>query len=110
MGFAPLPLPGLKQDGERLAVSAITVPAVLAAGHTQVALTPAQKAGLEALADDFSERAGEPPADISAAVNSDFAVNAYIAATEADFLIRQRYGHRAYVQMQMEAHSASLAR
>ena len=109
-GFAPLPLPALSVDAGAPAVVGVSLPAVLAVGHTRVALDSVQKADLEALADAFAEQAGEPPADGSDDARSAFAVNAYIAATEADFLIKQRYGHRAYIQMQMEAHRASFAR
>jgi hypothetical protein len=109
-GFAPLALPALSVDADAVALSTLPLPAVLAAGHTALPLDSAQKAGLEAIANDFAEKAGEPLVDGSGGGLSTFAVNAYIAATEADFLIKQRYGHRAYIQMQMEAHRASLAR
>lgn len=110
-GFAPLALPALSVEAEdAVSLSTFPLPAVLAAAHTAVPLDPEQKAGLEAIADDFAEKAGEPPADNSEPARPAFAVNAYIAATEADFLIKQRYGHRAYIQMQMEAYRASFAR
>jgi hypothetical protein len=109
-GFAALTLPALSVEADTVSLSTLPLPAVMAATHTALSLNPVQKAGLETIADDFSEKAGEPPVDGSEDARATFAVNAYIVATEADFLIRQRYGHRAYVQMQMEAHRASFAR
>lgn len=109
-GFAPLALPALSIEADAVSLGALPLPAVMAVGITAVPLDPVQKAGLETIADDFAEKAGEPPADNTEAARSTFAVNAYIAATEADFLIKQRYGHRAYIQMQMEAYRASFAR
>lgn len=109
-GFAPLALPALSIEADAVSLGTLPLPAVMAVAHTAVSLDPVQKAELEAIADDFAEKAGEPPVNSSESARSDFAVNAYIAATEADFLIKQRYGHRAYIQMQMEAHRASFAR
>lgn len=109
-GFAPLLLPALADESGMLDVSAVTIPAVLAVADTRVALDSAQRTALEALADDFAEQAGAPPADLSDKARSTFAVDAYIAATKADFLIKQRYGHRAFVQMQMEAARAMYSR
>ncbi len=109
-GFAPLPLPGLQIEQNGVAVTDFSPPAVLAPNLDRLPLDPDQRAGIEALADEFVQQVGEAPAAGMADARSGFSVGVYIATTEADFLIKQRFGHRAYVQMQMEAFRAAYVR
>lgn len=106
-GFAALPAPalGLSPSG-MVIVSSVPVPAVLAVASSGLPFTPAQRAEISALADKFAVDAGEPPPSGTSASDprhTRFAVNAYLAGNEADFLLKQRFGHRAFVRMQMEA-------
>lgn len=86
------------------------IPAALAPADSSAALSgPEQRAQLAAIAEAAIERAGDPGSSGMTNSDSDFSVRTYVAMSEADFLIRQRFGHRAYVQMQMEAARALAA-
>ncbi len=110
-GFTALPSPALQIDqGSGVATLLVfSAPAIFAPESIAINFSPAQRAEISALADHFADQIGEPPTTELA--DSDpsrarFKLAAYKAANETDFLIKQRYGHRAYVLMQMEAAKA----
>lgn len=79
----------------------IPVPAVLAPYPSRLDLTPEQRAVVELLAADFADAVGDPGSD-KPTVDSPFAERVRVATSEADFIFRQRYGHHAWVQLQIQ--------
>lgn len=106
-GFGELPAPALLVDSSgSVSAPIVTMPVVFVAEVSGMHLSPAQRAEISALADAFAVNAGEPPppgTPDSDPRHTAFAISANRAGNEADFLFKQRYGHHAFVRMQMEA-------
>lgn len=84
-----------------------SAPAILAPSPENLGLSADQAEVIAALAENFIENLGPTPKSAWAPPDSpaykQFAERLRISTAETDFLIKQRYGHRAYVLMQLQA-------
>ena len=84
-----------------------SAPAILAPSPENLGLSAAQAEVIAALAEDFIENLGPTPESGWAPPDSpaykQFAERLRNSTSETEFLIKQRYGHRAYVLMQQQA-------